>query len=379
MKIKLIILITLIAIFPLSLFSQLSIQFTSINNYLFNTKEALNFIVINNGVKSVQVQFSGKIVKSDIGNVTLFKTEPLILNVGANIITPTSISLNEINYLDNDIREIEQKTGTYPSGNYTICIWSACTSPDCDGSGPSAGSIEQPICTNISIENPTPLLLSYPCNETEIEETKPVYTWIPPAPVASSASLNYKMTLVEIYDGQTKSDALAINRPLIEWTGISNPMLMHPSDLPALEGGKSYAWQVQAFVGQTYFATSEQWKFKLKKDTLNLKNVPRAQSYIEISGQTGASIFYAVGKLYLKNVVRLQSGIIKLNIMDNSGLAVDFSTNEFHIKPGDNRLIIDLESELKFIHGKTYTLTGKLLDGTVFKIRFIYIDPEKLN
>jgi hypothetical protein len=349
------------------------------NEYMFNTREALNLIVVNSGMKPVNVRFSGKITNRENGMVVKFATTSIRLNVGSNLISSQNASFESINYFNYDIEEIEKMTGTYPSGNYTVCIWSACSSPDCDGLGESAGYIEQPVCTNIQIENPTPLLLSYPTDNSEIIEIRPTYTWIPPAPVASSAALNYTMTLVEIYEGQTKSDALAINRPLIEWTGISNPILMHPSDLPALEEGKSYAWQVSAYVGQTYFAKSEQWKFKVYKDTLDLKNVPRAQSYIEISGQSGASIFYAVGKLNLKYVVRLKSGTILLSIMDNSGTSINFHSNEFHIKPGDNRLIIDLESELKFIHGKTYTLTGKLLDGTAFTIRFIYIDPDNLN
>jgi hypothetical protein len=364
MKIKLIILIALIAIFPLSLFSQLSIQFTSLNNYLFNTKEALNLTVINSGVKSVQVQFSGRIVKSDIGNVTFFKTEPLILNVGANIITPTSISLNEINYLDNDIREIEQKTGTYPSGNYTVCIWSACTSPDCDGSGQSAGSIEQPVCTNISIENPTPLILSYPSNDSEIEETRPTYTWIPPAPVAASSSLNYTMTLVEILDGQSKSDALALNRPLIELSSISNPMLMHPADLPDLEPGKSYAWQVQAYIGQTFFAKSEQWKFKVKKK----EDKKVVGKLVVILKPDDKDIHSAEDTLRMVFNEPKKSGKINLVIKSQNGLTVEMT--DVSTKFGENLIWIDL-LDPKYKINETYQVIFIEGNKILYQLKFV--------
>lgn len=270
-----------------SLFSQVNVQFNSLNEYMFSTKEAMNLTVIYSGTKSVEVNFNGRISRPDEGTVVEFKSEPYVLNPGSNFITPMTVSIRDINYFNKDIAEIELKTGTYPSGNYSVCIWTTCTSPDCNGSGSGAGNTEQPVCTQIHIENPTPLILSYPEDDTEIEETRPIYTWIPPAPVAGSSGLNYMMTLVEIMDGQSKSDALSINRPLIEIEGLTSPMLMHPSDLPELEEGKSYAWQVQAFVGQTYFARSEQWKFKVKKEIVKRDTV----MYAEMTGRIDAGAY----------------------------------------------------------------------------------------
>jgi len=254
----------LLAINELS--AQITLQFNTINEYAFNSREALNFTAINSGAKSFEIEFRGKISLGDGQTVVEFKTNPLMINPGANMVSPMSISFRELLYYNNDIAEIESKTGTYPSGNYTICIWSACIVADCNGAGQTAGSLEAPVCTKVHVENPTPLLLAFPENEAEIEETRPLYTWIPPAPVAGSASLNYTMTLVEVLEGQSKADALSLNRSLIDMQDIGNPMLMHPSDLPALEAGRTYAWQVEAYVGKTSIAKSEQWKFKVKKE-----------------------------------------------------------------------------------------------------------------
>jgi hypothetical protein len=195
---------------------QVNIDFTTINEYAFNTKEVLNLIVTNGNTKSINVCFNGKI-KDAAGNpVVEFKTHEAVLNSGANVFTPMNLSISEMLYANNDIAEIESTSGTYPSGNYTICIWATCVTQDCNGLGQNAISMEEPKCIPVYIENPTPLILATPHNEAEIEETKPLYTWIPPAPVAGSSNLNYTMVLVEMLEGQSKADALTQNRPLIE-------------------------------------------------------------------------------------------------------------------------------------------------------------------
>lgn len=274
MNLKTRILLALLCL-SLAVRSQINIQYGQTDRYLFSTKEALNFTAISLANKAISVQFHGRIT-GQTGTIVEFKSAAIIVNPGANLINSMNLVLTSTDFFNQDISEIERMTGTWPSGDYRLCIWSVCITGDCDGAGQNAGSTEQPACTNIHIENPTPLLLSYPIDNSEIEETRPNYNWIPPAPVAASGSLNYTMTLVEILDGQSKSDALAINRPLIEWPGITNPMLMHPSDIPDLEPGKSYAWQVQAYIGQTYFGKSEQWRFKVKKEVVKRDTVKYA-------------------------------------------------------------------------------------------------------
>jgi hypothetical protein len=245
--------------------SQVSFEFNAINEYAFNTREALNLVIVNNHTKTFPVFINGKIMDGNRQAVVEFKSHEFVLSPGSNIITPMTASLADVNFSNMDIAEIESRTGTYPSGNYQVCIWLECVSKDCGGAGQDAVTMEQMKCAPVHVENPTPLLLATPNDDAEIEETRPMFTWIPPSPVAGSASLNYTMMLVEIMEGQTKSDALALNRPLIEMEGLQQPVLMYPSDLDALEPGKSYAWQVRAYVGKTEIAKSEQWKFKIKK------------------------------------------------------------------------------------------------------------------
>lgn len=245
--------------------AQVNIEFNAINEYGFNSKEALNLVIVNSNPKPFTVFVNGVITDANMQTVVEFKSSEIFLNAGSNIVTPINTGLADVNYFNHDIAEIENRTGTYPSGNYSICVWLTCVTQDCSEAGKGAAFMERPVCTQIHVENPTQLILASPENEGELEETRPLFTWIPPSPVAGSSNLNYTMILVEIMQGQNKTDALNLNRPLIEMSGILNPSLVFPSDLPELEPGKSYAWQVEAYVGKTSIAKSEQWKFKIKK------------------------------------------------------------------------------------------------------------------
>lgn len=356
--------------------AQINIQFNAVNTYLFSSKECLNFVAINSGQKSVEVKF---LIKIDNNNnkVVDIESSNIVLNPGANVINANNLSIKNIQYYNSSLFEIEQKTGTFPSGSYTICAWSVCALPDCGGLGIGAGATEQVECLPIQVENPTPLLLSYPENNSEIEETRPVYTWIPPAPMASSSELNYLMTLVEINDGQTTSDALSINRPIIQAEGLVQNTLMHPNDIAALEPGKTYAWQVQAFVGRTYFAKSEQWKFKIKKDTI--KKVGKQVLTFKQDKQVNPYYIHKQDSLLL---VFEQNYQFDKNTDWNIKLIDEYSNSEQNVNlnvvsnyySGLNGILLRPLDLLNLSTNKIYQLQLKSIKGELYFIRLIFKD-----
>ena len=328
--------VVIIAVFSVSFCkAQINLEFTSVNEYAFNTKEALNLIVTNGTTKPFNVIFNGRIKDANGQTVVEFKSHEATLNLGATIFSPQNISFSETQYFNNDIAEIEASSGSYPSGNYSICVWATCTTPDCNGTGSDNVSHLEPRCIQIHIENPTPLLLATPENESEIESTRPLYTWIPPSPVAGSANLNYTMILVELLDGQSKADALTQNRPLIELEGIGNPALMHPSDLPELETGKWYAWQVQAYVGKTPIAKSEQWKFKVKKKEKKETTILVYELKQEMYNETYIVRTDSLKLKYLEQYNVGQNNHLKFTIIGENGLKIEsLGTDKTIIKEG---------------------------------------------
>ncbi|HEY1045982.1 MAG TPA: hypothetical protein VGF79_06045, partial [Bacteroidia bacterium] len=296
-------------------------------------------------------------------------------NPGANLFTPMTLALTDVQYFNSDIAEIEAKTGTYPSGTYRICLWTECAQPDCNGAGQNAGSIEMPVCIQVNVENPTPLVLAFPTDKSEIDETRPTYTWIPPAPIAGIGGLNYTMTLVEMMDGQSKSDALAMNRPIIDMQGINASTMMHPTDFPELEAGKTYAWQVQAYVGNTFVAKSEQWQFKVKKDTakkvgktiLTFKTDYNVNPYYVKQSDSLLLVFeqsYQYGK----------KADWKIKLTDeysNKDISIDLNVLSDFFSGRDGIMLSPLHG-YKIEMNKVYRMELRNLKGEVFYIRIIF-------
>jgi hypothetical protein len=246
--------------------------------------------------------------------------------------------------------------------------------------------MEQAKCTQLHLENPTPLILATPYNEAEIEETRPLFSWIPPSPVAGSANLNFSMVLVESMEGQNKSDALSMNRPLIEMEGLQNPALVFPPDLPELEQGKEYAWQVEAYVGKMPIAKSEQWKFKIRK------KIERRETfrYAKLSSiQTTTFYSIPVTSLLCMSFEGLYNhSELKVSVYDdlNRPVRIDsktIKTETFRpeedtlslVSFGDNKYIMDLE-QLPLEIGQFYNITVTDGSSRLFYIRIFTISDK---
>ncbi|MDP2174450.1 MAG: hypothetical protein Q8K70_00925 [Bacteroidota bacterium] len=344
-------------------YAQLNIQFNGVNEYLFNSSQVLNFTAINSNSKSYQVYFIGKIKDQNNDIVLEYKTTNVLLNVGANIFSKFNISFSELRFLNSDILEVEEKSGVFPYGAYQICMYAQCVEANCGDVGVNGG-METPECITVKVENPTPLLLAYPDNESEIEVTRPMYLWIPPSPIASSSQLNYRMRLVEIMDGQSKSDALTMNRPLIEESGIMKPSLMHPLDVPELEKGKWYAWEVEAYVGQTFIARSEQWKFKVKKEE-EKKEKP---SYVLLKTDDN-SVYQFKDILYFTYIENRINNALEVKIYNLEEQLIYNGGNNFEAIRGENSYDIKL-NEGKFYKNTIYILVLKNIYNEQYVLKF---------
>jgi hypothetical protein len=84
------------------------------------------------------------------------------------------------------------------------------------------------------------------------------------------SNLSYKLIVAEVNPGQTPSEALSRNAPLLVQVGIRDVAMTYPSTYSALQPGKTYAWQVVAQNDNTYASATDAWSFSLKKDTITM-------------------------------------------------------------------------------------------------------------
>lgn len=361
-------------------FSQVQVFQRPANPYQFESKDIWNLDVISPYQSAFRVRFAGQIISSEGRTLVELRSGVVNLSPGLNSLTPFTVSTERINYLDKDIQEIENLTKNLPAGNYRLCVQLTCLSNDCDGIGQGAIEGEPVHCIPLNLEQPTPLLLALPENESEIKTTRPLFVWIPPGPVAMSQKLNYSIRVVEKREGQSRMDAMRRNRPIIQKSGEQNTSLPYPADMDELIVGNSYAWQVEAYVGKTYVASSEVWEFKVVQDTFDYEKVPRTQSYVDIQQLTPGNIFYAVGLFKIKYSTRFEVGKMTYSITDDKkGRTVETESNEFEIKSGENRFQIDLEDVFGMEHLAFYTLGISDAAGKSYVIKFQYVDPKFLK
>lgn len=245
--------------------SNLTIQPRFTNSFRFTSTDVWNIDVQFTGAGNLNAYVLATIT-ADGRPVCTLKSGTILLTPGAQSFTSASISTAQLNYQSQAIADIENITGTFPSGNYKICYNAYCVTANCDGLGSNALYNEYPECFEMLVEPPTPLLLAFPEDKAELEWKRPTFNWIPPMPLAGVAGFNYEYLMVERDKNQTCADAIVRNRPLYKQAAIDQPTLPYPAELNDLDTGKVYCWKVNGLVEDIPVAQSEVWEFRLKKE-----------------------------------------------------------------------------------------------------------------
>lgn len=342
----------------------------ALNPYQLKSTDIWGLDIMSTESQAVNVKLYGTISKDGVPVVKL-ESRAVRINPGANALTSFNVSISKINYLNKNISEIERLTLSLPPGSYQYCVYLRCATVGCDGLGTPPFDLEKIYCTNVQVEPPTPLQLAYPGNESKIKETRPGLNWIPPGPIVQSSKLNYIITLVEMNEKQNRMDAIKRNRPLLRKRGHSLNTLMFPLDLNELEVGKSYAWQVEAWVGDQWLSTSEVWEFEIVQDTIKEENIPKVQSYINIEKQHGEAKYYAKQVLKLKYLHRGMSGSLSVEVQGSKNEVLQ--TEKLNLSRGENYFSIELPQQNGYKEGDQYSALITNSEGKSFLIKFIYI------
>lgn len=276
-----------IVLFVLGLFfvaakcSPLTFQPRFTNSFRFTSTDVWNIDVQFTGTANLNAYLVATVTAGGRPVCTL-KSGTILLTPGAQSFTSATINTAQLNYQSQAIADIESITGTYPSGNYKICYNAYCVTANCDGQGSNALFNEYPECFDLTVEPPTPLLLAFPEDKSEIEWPRPTFNWIPPMPLSQVQGFGYNYTLVERTKNQTCTDAIIRNRPLYKQSAIDIPTLPYPAEINDLDTGKVYCWKVDGVVEGIPVAQSEVWEFRLKREEKekfqNIAVVPQRNS-----------------------------------------------------------------------------------------------------
>ncbi|MHA4894141.1 DUF928 domain-containing protein [Pedobacter sp. PWIIR3] len=356
------IIIAILTLISVSASAQLSVQFIP-EVYGRSIDGLVNASIINTS-GSMSVRLSITVTEDKLGKVVTLLTRAFSINKGNNVIPANAIKSSTIQLSNNASARFLQKNGYFPQGNYEYNFQVI-----------SAISTEEILIDQIfnsEVLPPAPLDLIEPYNEEKICNKKPVLTWQPSIPTAVGTM--YELLLVEIKDRQTPVEALNYNLPVVKQKGINNPILLYPPSAKELITGKSYAWQVTAYIDQTIINRSEIWEF-----TVNCEEeespVEDDNGYRDIEDLFRGNFYVANGyvKFTLVNSYNEQPLNYSISCVTDPGIRIR-QLPKVKLKKGKNRVQLDFSRNLSFRDGYSYLLDLKLPNGPSKKLRFIYKD-----
>lgn len=368
--------------FSLNISAQIQVNLRPINPFHFTPEHSWEMDLISMEEKSFRVKVFAQIFTKNHQLIADLESDVLMINNGMNSFNSLTTQTQRINFSMADYGNLISTIGKFPSGEYIVCIKFQCLTPDCDGAGSEALPLEPNLCRDVKVELPTPLLLATPFDKSEIDEKRPMFTWIPPMPIGGMLELRYVYTLTERREGQSNIDAIKRNRPIIQDQFVERPSMFYPLDIEELEYKKDYVWQVEAWYGNIYIATSEVWEFKLKeeieeKDTIKFLKLDIKPNTAFYSLKSNSVLCFTIEDKFKNNIE-------KTELLDDLGKILNYSITPKKIeitRPeedslslssyGENKYCINL-SDVEVEKGKYYTFKFTLSNHTVYYTR-VYI------
>lgn len=331
--------------------------------------EQLQYVSLINGTPEVITGELEIVVEDRRGQLVVrLKSAPVAVQAGGRL------SGRELNWGQapvfgaSPLVEITRHTGFFATGQYTICYWFR---------EPGSSRVIGNHCRedNIGSQLGLPELLS-PANREMIYSSNPLLLWKAPYPL-SGAEIRYNLKLVEFPSGQSIEQALRFNTPLLSLNGISGTQMIYPPSGIALESGKRYAWQVEAFIQSFPLGATEIWSFEIASPqgrSVALTENNECFRSVKPGWKANAPYYFTTDTLYfsLDNYRGLDT--LDYEVLAFEGELID--ANQLPSKltvQGINRLVIAL-SDFPFsvIQGKPYVITLSAGLNRKYYLPFIY-------
>lgn len=326
------------------------------NTRLNNVSATINMTMIDNQTGEHVLTASTGIISFIPGNTMLNVTE--LLPIQYNIMS-SSYSLDG------------SPEGFLPPGTFTVCY-------DFNLTTIEKTSIAQE-CNTINVEPLSPPQLILPENEKYIDTIDlPLFSWLPPAPLTLFTNLQYDLYLVEVDSGQSATDAIQTNIPILIQQDIMGPSLLYPSSAPALRHGVQYAWKVVAKNNETPVSNSEVWVFSLKnfsEDNIRESGLPYTR--LEKNNESGYAI--CSGKLkfaYINETTDSAWNVMIFDIISNKSIPIPAVLDTASMNSGLNLINIDLANNPHFIDQHIYSLELRNSRNEVWRMKFEYLKPR---
>ena len=209
--------------------------------------------LFNNTREPIEILLRGTVTEARDGLVVEAESRTFTLRPGAQVVTGRELEPIDVVESDPKYRSIVTRTGSAPSGDYTICVFILSAE-----TGEELGS----DCIDHTIEILSPPILIAPTDEESLAVPLPIFTWTPPVPAPSSgARLTYRIRIAEILGRQSPYDAIRSNPAYYEQQNLRTPTFQYPGAARSFVNGRRYAWRVFAYDNGIEVGESEVWSF----------------------------------------------------------------------------------------------------------------------
>jgi hypothetical protein len=295
------------------------------------------------------------------GIICQVRTAEFSVLPGSNPIPVSATRAASVNFASNRLGQLTAASRSFPEGDYDYCFALNYVHSD---------NPPEEQCFSYTLAPFAELNLIDPYNKDKICDKRPLLTWEPLIPGVPGSY--YQLVLTEIQKGQSATEAMNYNLPLINQSNILSPILPYPSIAQELVNKKRYAWQVTAYKDQTILNRSDIWEFVVDcRDTVKADSVIRG--YRSIDDLSKGNYYIAKGKIRfaLVNPYQQQQLKYKINPLDDPSKVIK-GLPAIKLLNGDNTITIDLSANNRFKAGKYYVLSVWLPDGAVKNLRFLY-------
>ena len=323
---------------------------------------------------NLQLPPAGIVLKNQLWNFSLVNSSNSIVNVQVQVVL-TDVATNrriltgtsKMIQLSKGIKQIQagdvmpvvyNNTGTgianadgfLPVGKFTVCFTIVRYNNDI-----TEQMTEE--CTTIDVEPVSPPLLIMPADSAKVEEVRPLFTWLPPAPYTLFNNLLYDWVLVEVQPLQTAAEAVQKNLPLFTQRNIAYTSLQYPFSMPALDTGKLYAWRVIAQSNLLPVATSETWSFRVQLPGDGVKTSTSTLYYVKLQPQEDAAHALCTGVLNYEYMNELNDTTVLVKLFDithSRRKEISLNSDSYAVRFGQNFMQLDLRQNRNMVNKNTY-------------------------
>jgi len=299
--------------------------------------DLIDFTILNASTSDVSCDIVVHIKDvSEGADIVQFKASQITLNSGINTI-PFS-SYQALFYYGKQALQF-RSSQILGDGTYEICI------------SILENQSESPFkhCEVITVKNFVEIHLVNPQHKEKIETLTPILQWYS----TFDQDIDYRIHLCELFPYVKAEEALNQNLRLLDIKIIDRNYL-YPFSAPALQYGKTYAWQIVGLDHGAVVGRSESWLFTPVEPEFNSDEIINCYRQINKNLNTGNYLFQDIIKFTYHNYAAEQN--LSYSIIDLSSGKKLQRVPIIKLTSGLNKIDIPTKKIEGVKKGKSYTL-----------------------